>query len=50
MRWDGWRRSTIETPSPKVTNAMGNLFDPAAILEALDVATPDYVGPLTRAN
>ena len=44
MRWDGWRRSTIETPSPKVTKAVSNLFDPTAILEALAVATPDYVG------
>jgi hypothetical protein len=26
------------------TNAVGNLFDPVAILQALDVATPDYVG------
>jgi len=44
MRWYGWRRSTAETPSPMVANALGNLFDPAAMLEALDVAIPDYVG------
>lgn len=42
MRWPGWRRSTAETPSPTMTHAVGNLFDPAAILKVLDAATPDY--------
>jgi hypothetical protein len=48
MRWFGGRQPTPIGAPAAAAVAIGNLFDPLAILAALDVATPDYLGRVDR--
>src|SRR5258708_36663854 len=48
MREVGRQRAKEATPSKAFVGAVGNLFDPVALLAALDDATPDYLGRVDR--
>lgn len=47
MRWFGCQPAPIGAPAAAAV-AISNVFDPVAVLTALDVATPDYLGRIDR--
>ncbi|MEO6839817.1 MAG: hypothetical protein ABI192_03535 [Bradyrhizobium sp.] len=47
MRWFGRQPAPIGAPAA-TAGSIGNLFDPLAVLAALDVATPQYLGRIDR--
>lgn len=47
MRWFGRQPAPIGAPAA-VAGSIGNIFDPVALLVALDGATPDYLGRADR--
>lgn len=49
MPWFGRRSASIEAPVSGAS-AIGNMFDPIAVLTALDVVTPDYLGRTDRGD
>jgi hypothetical protein len=48
MRWFGGRQPAPIGAPAAAAILIGNLFDPLAVLAALDVATPDYLGRADR--
>jgi hypothetical protein len=46
MRWFGRQPAPIEAAA----SAVGDVFDPVALLAVLDVATPDYLGRTDRGD
>lgn len=49
MPWFGRQPSPIGAPAAAV-GAIGNMFDPVAVLAALDVVTPDYFDRVDRSE
>ncbi|MEH2488910.1 hypothetical protein V1280_004849 [Bradyrhizobium sp. AZCC 2230] len=49
MPWFGRQPAPIGAPAAAV-GTIGNMFDSVALLAALDVATPDYLGRVDRSE